>query len=80
MTDTRALRLFSAVAAAAVCGLLATVGVVVIPQQIELARQQEEALRNHNEIKARQILILERLAAVEAVAVPVAARPPLRPE
>ena len=81
MSDTRIMRIFSVIAAAAVCSLLIIIGAVVIPRQLDLSRQQEEALRNHNEMQLRQLLILERLSAVEAVAGVPAGRPPaVRPE
>lgn len=68
MSESRLLRFMIALAIFTVCVLLVVVGAVVIPQQAELGRRQEEALRNHDIMRRNQIEILQRLSAVEGQA------------
>ena len=62
------LRVFAAATAAVACSLLAVVGAVVIPQQNELSRRQEEALRNHEVLRKHQLEILQRVSSLEGQA------------
>lgn len=59
------LKLFAGVAAVTAAVLLLTVGAVVIPQQSELSRRQEEALRNHEMLRKNQLEIIQRISSLE---------------
>lgn len=68
MSENRVLRFMAGLSVVTVCALLVVVGAVVIPQQSDLLRRQEEALRNHDIMRRNQIEILQRLSAVEGQA------------
>jgi len=65
VSESRLLRFMIGVSIVTVCALLVVVGAVVIPQQSDLLRRQDDALKNHEVLRRNQIEILQRLSMVE---------------